>query len=155
MLWITRHVVTKVFAKGRIHNLKDLGVHDVILSTMTFEDGTIAVLRNSWGVPDTAGRPKAKVVYVRGSKGLAEVDGYEQGFAILTTDTVRNPNTWWLARVHGLHTGVYDTQAKCFARAFAEGRDDMDAARHNLQAMKVQEAIQRSLDEDAEVEVSD
>jgi predicted dehydrogenase len=155
MLWITGCRAAKVFAKGRIHTLNDLGVHDVIFSTMTFEDGTIAVLENSWGVPDTPGRPKAKAFQVRGSKGLVEVDGYEQGVTIYTSNTVRNPNTSWMAKVHGLHTGVYNNQAKYFARALSLGKDDMDTARHNLQAMQVQEAIQRSLDEGVEVEVND
>jgi predicted dehydrogenase len=153
MLWITGRNITKVFAKGRIHNLKELGVHDVIISTMTFEDGTIAVLENSWGIPDIPGRPKGRAFQVRGSKGLVEVDGYEQGVTIYTPETVRNPETYWMVKLYGRHSGVYRDQATYFARAFSEGKDSMDTAHHNLEAIKVQEAIQRSLDAGVEVTV--
>ncbi len=154
MLWITGKKVKKVFAKGRIHNLKELGVHDVIISTLTFEEGAIAVIEHSWGIPDIPGRPKSKIFQIRGSNGLIEVDGYETGVTVYTPDTVRSPETYWMTKVHGLHSGVYRDQAAYFARAFAAGKDPMETARHNLCAMKVQDAIQRSLDEGVEVLVS-
>lgn len=153
MLWIARKRIARVFAKGRVHTLKDLGVHDVIFSLFTFEDGTLAALENSWGIPDVLGRPKSKVFQVRGSNGVMEVDGNEQGVTLFTPQTVRSPETAWMVRIQGAPSGVYRDQATYFAKAFADRSDPLETARHNLEAIKVQAAVQRSLDEGIEVRV--
>lgn len=153
MLWLAGSPVTKVFAKGRTQNLKDLGVHDVILSMLTFDNGALAVIEHSWGLPEVVGRPKSRMFQVRGTCGMVEVDGYESGVTVYSPTAVRTPETHWMARVHGISAGVYRNQALYFAQAVAKGKDVMQTARHNLEAMRVQEAIQRSIESGVEVSV--
>ncbi len=151
MLWTSGQPVTRVFAKA-VHK-GPAAVDDSILSILTFADGTLAMVENSWGMPDVTGRPMRFHFEAVGTKGVIEVYSHEQGIGIYTPNTASFPNTLWLPEVHGRLTGVYHDQVAHFVDCIAQKRTPACTGEEGLMAVRVADAIMRSLQEGKEVAV--
>ena len=151
LLWTMRQPVIKAFAKSVTRN--DRGVADSILSTLTFADGALALLENSWGMPAVGGRPRRFQFDVAGTEGVIEVYAHEQGIGILKADATDYPGTVFLPEVQGRLGGVYRDQVEHFVDCIARGRTPACTAEEGLEAVRVAAAIERSLREGVEVDV--
>jgi len=151
MLWTAQQPVIKAFAKAVRRGSGN--VDDSILSILTFADGTLAMVENSWGMPDVTGRPQRFHFEVAGTGGVIEVYGQEQGIGIYRPDAAIFPSTLWLPEVHGRLTGVYHDQVAHFVDCIREGRTPACTGEEGLEAVRVASAIMRSLEEGQEVAV--
>ena len=111
-------------ARGRKEFLKEFDVYDVIVSILEYEDGTIAVLENSWATPTIQGRPRAFVLEVRGTKGVAEVAGFETGAQVYTETNARPLDTYYRMNcVNGTFIGPYRELVAHYFDALLEGEN--------------------------------
>ena len=145
MNWIMGQRVVRVTARGRMNLLKDLGVHDVIVSILEYADGTLAVLENSWATPSLQGRPRAYVLDVRGTKGAAEVAGYETGAQLYTETAARPLDTYYRMNLNGTWVGPYRDLAVHFFDALLTGQTPLITGEDGLASTLVADAIVRSL----------
>ena len=153
LLWIVGRPVVKVFARGVRRTLAGMGLDDCIITVLTFDDGTLGVVENAWGVPDVQGRPTNLHFSLRGTKGIIEINALEQGFGIYTADAARFPDMWWRPEVHGQVMGGYRDQMANFVHC-VETRDvPWATAEDGLASVRVLEAVQRALAEGREVDV--
>ncbi len=148
MLWAAQQPVIQVFAKAVPG---PQGVDDTILSILTFADGSLGLLENSWGMPEVMGRLRRFQFDVIGTHGVIEVYAHEQGIGIYTAHGATFPNTLWLPEIHGRLGGVYRDQVAHFVDCVARGRTPACTGEEGLQAVRVAAAIMRSLQEGREV----
>ncbi len=145
MNWMTGKRVVKVTARGRKEFLKQYDVHDVIVSILEYEDGTIAVLENSWATPTIQGRPRAFVLEVRGTKGAAEVAGYETGAQLFLETSSRPLDTYYRMNLNGTWVGPYRDLAVDYFEALRNGRQPLITGEDGLASTLVADAIMRSV----------
>jgi predicted dehydrogenase len=145
MNWIVGRKAVRVTAHGRMNVLKALGVHDVIISTIEYADGTLAVLENSWATPTLQGRPRAYIFDVRGTKGSAEVSGYETGAQVYTEQSARAIDTFHRMKLNGVWVGAYRELVLNYFDAVLHGRPPLVAGEDGLASTLIADAILRSL----------
>jgi len=151
MLWTAGQPVTKVFAKAVRKG--PAPVDDTILTILTFADGALGMLENSWGMPAVKGRLRRFQFDVVGTGGVIEVYAHEQGIGIYTPDDAQYPSTVWLPAIHGRLGGVYRDQVGHFVDCVARNRTPACTGEEGLEAVRVAAAIMRSLEEGVEVQV--
>jgi len=145
MNWIVGQRAVQVTARGRKNVLKDMGVHDVIVSIIEYADGTLAVLENSWATPTLQGRPRAFVLDVRGTKGAAEVSGYETGAQVYTERSARVVDTFHRMNLNGRWIGAYRELVLDYFDAVRNGRQPLVRGEEGLASTLIADAILRSL----------
>jgi len=145
MNWMIGKKVVRVTARGRKEYLKQYNVHDVIVSILEYEDGTLAVLENSWATPSLQGRPRAFVIDVRGTKGAAEVAGYETGAQVFTETAARPLDTYYRMNLNGTWVGPYRDLVVDYFDALRSGRKPLITGEDGLASTLVADAIVRSL----------
>jgi predicted dehydrogenase len=153
--WITGQRATKVYSKATGKSLAALGVDDCVVSTITLADGTLFTIENSWATPRTQGKPKSFLMAVRGTAGTAEVDAYEHGFNCYTATGAPNPDgeVLYFPVLHGRATGVYRDMMDHFIDCVSSGRAPVCTGEDGLAAVRVADAIMRSLKLGTEVNV--
>jgi predicted dehydrogenase len=155
--WITGKRCVKVFAKSAGSSMRDLGVDDCILSTITLEDGSLFLLENSWATPPTGGNPRSFLMSVRGSKGVGEVEAYQHGFSVYTSngDVISNSGQiQFFPDLYGRATGIYRDMIEHFLDRVRAGEEPVITGEDGLAAVRVADAIMESLRAGQEVEVS-
>jgi UDP-N-acetylglucosamine 3-dehydrogenase len=150
--WITGQRAMKVFART---SLSALGVDDCVVSTITLDDGSLFTIENSWATPRTQGKPKSFLMAVRGTEGVAEVDAYEHGVNVYTATRAPNPDgeVLYFPDLHGRATGVYRDMMDHFIDCVSTGRTPAITGTDGLAAVRVADAITRSLETGNEVNV--
>lgn len=153
--WITGQRAMKVYSKSTGKSLEALGVDDCVVSTITLADGSLFTIENSWATPRTQGKPKSFLMAVRGTKGTAEVDAYEHGFNCYTASGAPNPDgdVLYFPVLHGRAAGVYRDMIDHFIDCVSTGRAPAVGGEDGLAAVRVADAIMRSLAAGAEVNV--
>jgi predicted dehydrogenase len=153
--WITGQKAVKVFAKGTGTSLDALGVDDCVVSTITLGDGSLLTIENSWATPRTQGKPKSFLMAVRGTEGVAEVDAYEHGVNVYTATSAPNPDgdVLYFPDLHGRATGVYRDMIDHFIDCVSTGKAPAVSGIDGLAAVRVADAITRSLEIGKEVNV--
>jgi predicted dehydrogenase len=149
ILWTLDQPVVKAFAKSVSKNSNDIA--DTILSILTFADGTLAMLENSWGMPAVQGRARRFQFDVAGTGGVIEVYAHEQGIGVLMPQATDYPSTIWLPEIHGRLGGVYRDQVTHFVDCVRTRRTPVCTGAEALEAVQVAAALMRSLEEGREV----
>lgn len=153
--WITGQRAVKVFSKSTGTSLNALGVDDCVVSTITLQDGSLFTLENSWATPRTQGKPKSFLMALRGTEGVAEVDAYEHGLNLYTATGAPNPDAdiLYFPVLHGRATGVYRDMMDHFIDCVSTGKTPAVTGADGLAAVRVADAITRSLKTGTEVNV--
>lgn len=146
MNWMVGKKVVRVTARGRKEFLKQYNVHDVIVSILEYEDGTLAVLENSWATPSLQGRPRAFVIEVRGTKGAAEVAGYETGAQVFNEITARPLDTYYRMNLNGTWVGPYRDLVVDYFDSLRLERKPLITGEDGLASTLIADAIVRSLE---------
>jgi UDP-N-acetylglucosamine 3-dehydrogenase len=153
--WITGQRAVKVYSKSTGTSLAALGVDDCVVSTITLADGSLFTIENSWATPRTQGKPKSFLMAIRGTEGTAEVDAYEHGFNCYTVSGAPNPDgdILYFPSLHGRATGAYRDMLDHFIDCVSTGRRPVVTGEDGLAAVRVADAITRSLKVGSEVAV--
>lgn len=145
MHWVTdSHVVFVTAQKAEGVLSEDLGVEDCILSLLSFENGVVASLENSWVSPLVEGRPMSAQFEVRGPGGVIEVTAHEQGIGIYQEGKSIHPDTVYSPTLHGRITGVYRDQIAHFIECVATGMEPVVTVEDGFRAVIVADALTRS-----------
>jgi predicted dehydrogenase len=155
LLWIIGKPVRSVFARSTRRALTAIGLDDCTISLLTFDDGTLAVVENAWGVPDLQGRPRQVLFELRGTKGIIEIDVTNQGFGIYTPETARFPDMWFRPEVYGQVSGMYRDAMEHFISCVQTRQRPLCDGEAGMAAVRIMEAVDRSLAEQREVFLHD
>ena len=151
MLWTVGSPVVRVRAYSRSGGRTR---QDFILAMLTFANGAVGVLESSWGTPNQGGRPQNQLFTMRGTDGAVEVLAYENGLALYgAKGTVEYPDTNYMPVIHGRTEGVFRSLVRHFAGVVREMWEPLITRRDGLAVIQVAAAIDRSLQEDREIEI--
>lgn len=152
MLWSTGSAVTKVMAYSRSGGRER---NDFIIAVLTFANGAIGVVESSWGTPEQGGRPLNEQFTVRGTAGMAEVLGNDQGVAIYHAGAADYPDTGYAPVIHDQLDGIFRRLLVHFAGVVRNRWPPIVTGEDGRAAVEVAAAIDRSLLEGREVNLPD
>jgi predicted dehydrogenase len=150
MLWTTGSHVTKVMAYSRNGGKERT---DFIIAVLTFANGAIGVVESSWGAPAQGGRPQNEMFTVRGTKGVAEVLGHENGVAVYHGGAAEYPDTGYTPVIHDQLDGIFRRLLLHFAGVVRGRWAPVVTGYDGLASVVVASAIDRSLTERREIEI--
>ena len=155
MRWITGSEVARVYAVSSQKGLEDRSIKRAIISLLTFENGVIATLENSWG-PDYGGATQQSTACFRaqGTKGFIEVENLHQGVMVEHAGGVTLPDTVFLPTSYGRIMGAYADQISYFINCIRFGTPSEVQLQDGLKGAIVAEAILRSINSAAAAAVA-
>lgn len=152
MLWTASSPVLRVRAQARCGGKTR---EDFILATLSFASGAVGIVECSWNTPPLGGRPQNQHFTVRGTSGVVEVLGHENGLAIYRNEgEVEYPDTIDSPVVHGQTEGSFRSLVRHFAGFVRDLWPPLLTGSDGLAAIQVASAIDRSLQEDREIIIS-
>lgn len=138
--WISGSRITKVYSECASRVLTDLNVSDTVMATLHFENGTIGLLEQSWGLP--AGMPSAldAALEVVGTQGAAYLDLRSQSISMFVNGKYSQPDIiYGLPDMHFL----YD-EHDWFVSYLNDDVEPKISGEEAYAALKVADAIVRS-----------
>jgi predicted dehydrogenase len=151
MLWIKGCGVKSVFSRHAGPASADFPVEQAITSSLSFEDGTVAVLENVWGTVNYPGRHDRIEFQVNGTQGTVEVHPVETGLGVFREGSAAYPDTVYMPVVQGKITGVYRDEIEYFIDLVRGNREPFSTIEDGLRALVVADAIERSRVEGREI----
>jgi myo-inositol 2-dehydrogenase/D-chiro-inositol 1-dehydrogenase len=120
--WIVDEPVKRVYSQSTTDRLADVGRTDVILTTLTFADGTVACIETGSVLPK--GSPAGNLAYldVTGTDGGARIETPGQSFTA-TTDRVQYHDTGLFPTVRGKVGGALAREIDHFASVLIDGTE--------------------------------
>lgn len=156
MRWITGSEVESVFAKSISHGYENLGVLGGLLTTLTFHNGVVAVLENSWRRTTTSSRLLSVASFcAHGTQGDIEINSSEQGVKIVRGGEVFVPDTVSMPQVSGQTVGLYRNQISDFTRCIRQSLPPPITLVEGLRGVMVAESIMKSIQQKREIIISD
>jgi len=152
--WLTGREIVRVLARGLE---KDAGTHGpaAVVSLLTFDDGSLAVLENGWASPQVVGRRTTTLLEVRGSKGIIDVDLYESGARVYTSDSLRPLDILYAPTIHGGGwSGIFRDQMAYQMHCVRSGAEPSATGRDGLAEVRLCDAIHRSMDTGLEISLA-
>lgn len=154
MRWITESEVVRVYASASDVGFEELGVKGSILTNLEFDNGSIAVLENSWRATSTSSRQLSTASFqVHGTGGEIEIRSTDQGVRIYSESSIYNPDVINMPEVHGHIRGTYTNQLDYFFTCVREDRSPGITAYDGYKGVQVVEAILKSIEKRQPVEV--
>jgi myo-inositol 2-dehydrogenase/D-chiro-inositol 1-dehydrogenase len=148
MRWVTGSEAVSVDARF-IGDGK--GVSDGIFVDITFADGSLGRIENSWVTPQMHSARNC-LFDVLGDKGAVEVDAWQQGVLLRREDDRATMlNAAEICEVNGRLTGAFANMIDGFIRMAAFGEPSPVPFEDGLATMRIADAIRRAVDSGSKV----
>lgn len=140
------------------------GTPDVVFSSLTFGDGSLAVVESGWTLPNAWGETRAPEAWgpfgdvrldVFGRKGTASLDLRTMNLVAVDAQGWRMPETRHWPRLDGRVAGALREESDHFVRCLTTGETPRSSGRTARDAVAICRAVHRSLDQGGAVEVTD
>lgn len=152
MLWTTGSPVHKVMAFSKAGGTER---QDFIIAVLTFANGIIGVLESSWGTPAVSGQPLTEQFTVRGTGGMVELLSNQTGVGVYRAGAAPEyPDLGYTPVIHDQQDGMFRRLLHHFVGVVRGQHEPVVTGRDGLAAIRVAEAIDRSLREGREIVVS-
>jgi predicted dehydrogenase len=147
LLWIVGSPIVAVRAVGVRRRTDELRLDDAVLATLRFGNGAIGTLECSWLRPDGPAGVVAARMDVFGCDGVVEVTPYAPSVHVYRAGAVEAPIAAYglEAGPHGEIASIYRDEVLSFLAAVRGRPDGGCTAEEGLEAVRVVEAIERSL----------
>lgn len=143
----------KVFARNRSVLLKENGMNDVIYAIVTYENGAIACMEACWTLPENSPTIIDDKVELVATKGVAYVDSCDNGVRFVTGNGVQYPDSRHWYYVNGEVCGDLAEEVMAFVNNVANNTKSVITPKQSYDALRVVDAIERSIREGKEVEL--
>ena len=156
--WLTQKRVARVTCRRREGVLKGMGVDtpDLFLTVLDFDDGAVAVIENSWILPQSAPSLIDCKLEVLGSKGAVYVDpSHSRAIAKYSERTPHgHPDASYLdmfvsPEVHGKQLGLAVESINHFVECVRDGTQPLATGQDGLVNTRLLNAALESADNDA------
>jgi predicted dehydrogenase len=147
LLWLLDDFPIRVRAVKREGVLKSMGVDtpDLFVSLMEFPKGAVAVMENSWILPEGEPTVFDMKFEIIGSKGRICIDTSHHGaFSKSTADGISFPDIMAVPRIHGKAVGFAVESIRHFVECVRYGKRPMVCGEDGLRATRVLKAIESS-----------
>lgn len=152
--WLSGQEPTRIYAQGQKNVLfgKGLDTYDTLHAIVRFDGGLSAIFEASWILPQTLPMIVDAKYEVIGSDGALYVDGHDQGLHHVTGAGYRHPSVAGLD-VHGRPSGMAIWMLDSFVACVAADKQPLATIDDGLAAVRAVEAIHRSAESNAVVEL--
>lgn len=151
--WFMGSEPVKVFAKGRSVLLAEQNMKDVIYAILTYPNGAIACLEACWVLPENHPTIIDDKVELIGTKGVAYVDSCDNGVRFVKGDGVFYPDSRHWYYTHGMASGDLAEEIMAFVNNVVTNTKSIVTPKQSYDALRVVDAIERSMKEGVEVEL--
>lgn len=154
--WLVGSEVTRVYAVARKMVLVDLGIDtpDYYLSTIEFENGAVAVIENSWVLPNASPNLVDVKCELVGTKGALHVDqSHCRALEKYTDDSAGFPDVFVMPSIFGVQQGFAAASIRHFIEAVASDVPLLVTGRDGLEVTRVITALERSVRQRMPVEL--
>ena len=150
ILWYTQAKVKQVYARSS--RLLDFKYPDSMVCLIDFEDGSRAVVQNSFALPDAMPFFVGARMEILGQKSFTVVDASEQSLFISDERGYQMPDTTLVPLVRNELVGSLRQEIEYFVRCVVAGtQPTVIRPSESRKALEVALACERSLDEDRPV----
>ena len=152
--------VNAVAARRAVH--RSLGTPDVVMSTFTYEDGSIATVESGWTLPQAWGSIRAPAAWspfgdvrldVFCEEGAVSTDLRTMNLTGVDTKGWRHPDTRHWPRLHGRIAGALREEVDHFLACMGAAEEPLSSGRTARGAVVLCDAVHRSLETEAPVEI--
>lgn len=163
-LWFLQARVRRVYAQSLASGAADTDVPDVLVATLTAEDGALAVLQSAWlapaGAPATLAPPfelegtiDAQLDVV-GTERSGRVDAMAPGVSVWGADGMAVPDVAFWPELHGRMAGALRAELEHFLECVRSGSSSPIAPlADSVEAVALADAIVRSAESGEPVEL--
>lgn len=146
--WLLGSEVTRVYGLSRSGMLSGRGIDtpDFYFSMLEFESGAVAVIENSWILPNTTPNLVDVKCELIGSKGALYMDAtHNRTLEKYTESDAGYPDMLVMPTIHGRQQGFAAESIRHFVECVREGTQPMVTGRDGLIATKVICALEESI----------
>ncbi|MDG6925842.1 MAG: Gfo/Idh/MocA family oxidoreductase [Nitrososphaerota archaeon] len=152
ILWYKRSKVRRAYCRSS--RILDFKHPDNTTSTLEFEDGSFAVVYNSFSLPDSVPAFVGARMEVLGEKSFTIIDMSEQGLFVSDDKGYRTPDTTLIPVVRGELGGTLRQEIEYFARCVASGKQpEIIRPEESREALRVARACESSMADGRPVEL--
>lgn len=140
--WYVGQAPVAVYAASANPVMRSYGfeIDDVTWTTIRYENGVIGVVESGWLLPEAYPRTGHFALVAMGTRGLANLDEFDEGLSIANEQYAHIPLVDRLT-----------PQIEHFARAILDGREPLVTAADGRRAVEVALAAERSAHEHTEI----
>lgn len=152
--WVTGREVVSIRANSVSRVLVGNGHLDSLQALLRLDDGSSAVVESCWMLPQHLGSAIDSRLEVTGTDGMLEVSGFAQGLTLATRSGLSYPDTTRYAEYEdGSAGGILAAELAHFARCIERQIPPAVAPEEGLAAVRLAAALERSLQEDVEIQL--
>lgn len=145
MRWMGGAEVERVYAVSARKVLTDLGIDDVVISSLHFSDGSVACVESNWIMPDDLPYRFDFQLEIVGTTGKADVDVREQGAFVFDGRKQRVLDPTFRPTLYDNQPLVLREELRHFVRCVIEDRQPVVGGADGRAATAVALAIEQSL----------
>jgi predicted dehydrogenase len=153
MRWMGGAEVTRAYAVSARKVLHDLGVDDVVISSLRFSDGSVACVESNWVLPDDLPARFDFRLEVVGTRGRADIELAEQGAIVFDGQKQRALDPMFRPTLYDNQPMVLREELRHFVHCVLFDRQPVVGGADGRAATAVALAIEQSLREDRPIDV--
>ncbi len=151
--WIVGAKPKKVYAKARQILLKKYNMRDTIVAMVEYENGVLATIEACWILPENSSRELDDTMEIVGTKGVVYIGGICTGLEIISSEKaniVKADAVAW-PQINDVIGGSIFEEITAFINCIVRGKKPLIGAREAYEALRVSDAIDRSIKEGKEI----
>lgn len=155
MQWVVNKKIKKVFARSvsKIMPMHNVDSEDAIVASFEYEDGTIGSLTVGWSVPENMPSGINAELEIIGTKGVLSIDTSDHGITIVRPNGVELPDGLHWPEVYGKVSGNLKDEILHFVTAVRDNKEFAISVQEAMDAVAVNDAILKSIEDKAEVTI--
>jgi predicted dehydrogenase len=155
--WITSSEVTSVYATSTSIGYEKEKFIGAILTNLTLQNGSLAVLENAWreAIEATGKLLSIASFKIQGTRGFVEIRNSEQGVKVVSEGITYMPDIVNMPVVSNQIVGVYTAQTHHFVHCIREKKPSGISLTDGLMGVVIADAILRSVKEKRVISVQD
>lgn len=155
MQWVVNKKINKVFARSvsKIMPLHNVNSEDAIVASFEYEDGAIGSLTVGWSCPENMPSGINAELEIIGTKGVLSIDTSDHGIRIVRPNGVELPDGLHWPEVYGRISGNLKDEILHFVTSVRDGKKFVISVEEAMNAVAVNDAILKSIEESTEVTV--
>jgi len=154
MLWFAEPALpVKVYSQWSGIKNKKYGAHDTVFSTVTFDNGVVAVIQLCWALPSNPALGFIISGEVIGTKGASYIDIKNQGVEIFSETGVTYPDVSYWPEYLGTIHGKIKEEIEHFVDRTLSGEEYLVDTNRAIEVVRVTDAFHESLRTQQVVEI--
>lgn len=147
MRWMGGAEVERVYACSARKVLTDMGVDDVVLTSLHFSDGSIGCVESNWIMPDALPSRFDFQLEIIGTKGKADIELKEQGASVFDGERLQVLDPMFRPTLYDRQSLIYREEVRHFVHCVIYDRQPVVGGSDGRAATAVALAVERSLRE--------